>query len=78
MSINLTIVGPTGGGLLKVYPGTTEPATSTLNFNAGQTRSNNAIVGVLGGELRLKTFQLDGGTADVTIDVNGYIEQVPN
>jgi hypothetical protein len=78
VSLNVTIVNPTGGGFLKVYPGTTEPNTSTLNFSAGQTRANNAIVGLLDGMLRVKSFQADGGTADVVIDVNGYTEQVPN
>jgi Bacterial Ig domain len=78
VSINVTVVGPTGLGHLKIYPGTTEPATSTINFGPGQTRANNAIVSVLGGVLRVKTFQVDGGTADVVIDVNGYTDLVPN
>ncbi len=50
VSLNVTIVDPTGSGFLKLYPGTTEPDTSTLNFGAGRTRANNAVVGLLGGD----------------------------
>lgn len=78
VSLNVTVVGPTGAGHLKIYPGTTEPETSTINFGPGQTRANNAIASILGGVLRVKTFQVDGGTVDVVIDVNGYTERVPN
>ena len=78
VSINITVVVPSANGRLTVYPGTTEPDTSTLNFLAGQNRANNALVGVLGGLLRVNASMAGGGTTHVVIDVNGYTEQVPN
>ena len=45
VSINVTAVGPTAGGHVVVYPGNGAiPETSTINFNAGLTRANNAVV----------------------------------
>ena len=39
--LNTTIVGPSGGGFLTVYPcGTTPPNASNLNFAAGQVVPN--------------------------------------
>lgn len=78
VSLNVTAVDPSAGGHLTVYPGTTEPDTSTLNFGPGQTRANNAIASLLGGILRVKASMVGGATVDVVIDVNGYTEQVPN
>ncbi len=48
---NLTVVGPTGNGYLTMLPyntseGATPPTTSTLNYTAGQTVPNCAVVNV--------------------------------
>jgi len=49
ISVNLTATAQTAQGHLRLYPGGTTPTgTSSLNYAAGQTRANNAIV-VLGG-----------------------------
>ena len=50
----------------------------TLNFGAGQTRANNALLGVLGGILRVKPILSEPGTVDVVIDINGYVQPITN
>src|SRR5204863_118296 len=43
--LNVTAVGPTDLGDLRVYPaGQPEPLASTINFRAGATRANNAAI----------------------------------
>jgi hypothetical protein len=73
VSVNITAVFPASGGWLTVFPATTSivPPTSTLNYKAGQTRANNAIVGV--GSYG-SMYVNNGGTQPVhfIIDVNGY------
>ena len=50
------------------------PSTSTLNYVAGQTRANNAIVGLSpSGALAVRCSQASG-TAHVVLDVTGYFE----
>ena len=46
LSLNLTVTQPTAAGDLRLYPGDVPvaPPTSAINFQAGQTRSNNAIL----------------------------------
>jgi N-acetylneuraminic acid mutarotase len=75
LSVNLTATAQTTPGNLRLYPGgTTPPTTSSLNYTAGQTRANNAIV-MLGtlGDVGVRCAQASG-TAHVIIDVNGYFE----
>jgi hypothetical protein len=75
-SFNVTVVGPTQGGHFTVYaPGTRFPLASTLNFGAGQTRANNAVIPLgTGGSIAIVCTQPGGAAADVVIDVNGYFE----
>jgi hypothetical protein len=50
------------------------PDTSTLNYTAGQTRANNAIVALSGsGALAVYASQ-DSGTVHVIVDVSGYFK----
>jgi len=76
VTFNFTVVNPTNTGDLRIYPagpGISAPLVSTMNYSAGQTRANNAIVllGPTGGI----TIQADGaGTVDVLIDVTGYLQ----
>jgi hypothetical protein len=72
---NLTVTGPTAQGNLRLYPADQPvPSTSTLNYSAGQTRANNAIVGLSpSGALAIRCSQIVG-TADVVLDVTGYFE----
>jgi len=75
LSVNLTATEQTAQGHLRLYPGgTTPPNSSSLNYPAGQTRANNAVVtlGALG-DVGVQCVQ-GTGTAHVVIDVNGYFE----
>jgi hypothetical protein len=75
ISLNATITDPTHDGYLTFYPaGFTRPLASSLNYRAGQTRANNALV-LLGGagEIEAFCFQL-GGSAHLVIDINGFFE----
>jgi hypothetical protein len=75
VSINVTVTSPTSLGFLTLFPGgTTAPLASTINFRAGQTRANNAIV-PLGTNGTISV--LDGqpsGTTHFILDVNGYFQ----
>lgn len=76
--LNVTVVAPTSNGLLTIFPGDQAvPGTSTVNFAAGQTRANNAILLLASdanGTLGLIPFLNGGGTVHVILDVSGYFE----
>jgi hypothetical protein len=74
LSLNITVAQPTAAGFFQLYPGgSSSPATSTLNFAAGQVRANNAVAPVgSGATLVVVDGQAPGGTAHLIIDVNGY------
>ena len=78
VSLNLTIVGASGGGFLQAYAGDQPaPGTSVVNFVAGSTRANNALVQLaLGGSgtLALRPTLDNGTPLHVVVDVNGYFE----
>lgn len=71
--VNITVTSPTGGGWLNAYGSGAPPATPTsiLNFRAGETVPNLAIVRPgAGGRL---SIQLNAsGTAHVIVDVFGW------
>lgn len=73
---NVTVIDPTGGGFFSAYPGgTPPPATTTINFGAGQTRANQAILGLgADGSVTVLPFLSGGGQAHLVIDVTGYFE----
>jgi len=75
VSTNVTITGPTAQGHLTFNPaGTPPPLVSTINYRAGQTRANNAIL-LLGaaGDFVVSCGQASG-TVDFILDVNGYFQ----
>ena len=68
--LNLTVTNPTTGSFLTVYPdGSARPATSNLNFAAGQTVANLVVVPVTDGTIDIWNL---GGTTDVIADLVGY------
>jgi len=71
--LNVTVTNPTAPGFLTLHPaGTTVPLAATINFRAGQTRSNNGTVrpDPFGG---LAVFcGMASGSVDVILDVSGY------
>jgi uncharacterized protein DUF4394 len=75
VSVNLAVTQPTTVGNLRLFPaGTALPVVSSINYSAGQTRSNNAIVRLNAlGEMAVRCAQASG-TAGFILDVNGYFE----
>ncbi len=68
---NLTVVGPSQGGYLTVYPaGTSKPLASNVNFVAGATVPNRVIV-PLSSTGAIDIFN-SSGSSDVIVDVTGY------
>ena len=76
LALNLTVVSPTALGHVVAYPADVPvPATSNLNFSAGQTRANNAVVRLDGdGEIAFLATVGGGGTVHLIVDVVGYFE----
>jgi hypothetical protein len=75
LSFNITIIGPTAVGDLRIYPfGDALPAASVINFVAGQTRANNAILPLGLGRLAVHDDQVAGASVNFIIDVNGYFQ----
>ena len=75
VSLNIAVTGPTNAGNLRLHPGgTSVPLVSSINYKAGQTRSNNAVIRLNAlGELAAYLDQVSG-TAHLILDVNGYFK----
>jgi hypothetical protein len=76
LAVNLTVTQPSSGGHITAFPaGGSVPPASTLNFSAGQTRANNAVLGLSpAGGVSVSTVLSSGGTVHLIVDVNGYFE----
>lgn len=78
IAVNVTVVEPTGSGYLAAYPGYLEPTgTSTINFQAGSVRANNAILPLAlngTGTLAVIPSVAGGGTVHLILDVSGWFE----
>ena len=76
VAVNITETQAQGSGHLRVYPaGSPLPNVSTINFSAGQTRANNAIL-LLGSNGGVSVYAgiSAGLTVDFILDVNGYLQ----
>lgn len=76
VAANVAVTQTAAGGNLTVYPGGTAlPPTSTINYRAGQTRANNAILALgAAGDVSIYCSMSGAGTADVILDVAGYFQ----
>jgi hypothetical protein len=76
LSVNVTVTQPSSGGNITAFPaGGSVPLASTLNFSGGQTRANNAVLGLSPtGGVSVSTILFSGGTVHLIVDVNGYFE----
>jgi hypothetical protein len=65
---------PASSGHFTAFPaGGSLPLASTINFSAGQTRANNAVLPLgMGGAVSI--FNGGTGSAHVVIDVTGWFE----
>jgi hypothetical protein len=76
VSLNLTVVNASGAGDIRIYPGGgTLPLVSTLNYLAGQTIANAAVVGVTANAQISVRADVHG--THLVIDVNGYYASYP-
>lgn len=75
--LNVTVVNPSSGGYLTVYPdGTGLPTASNLNFWPHDTVPNLVVVRVTDGKV---DFHLgSSGSADLVADVSGYYSASAN
>jgi len=76
VALNVTIVSPSTDGFLTLSPGSIPyQGNSTINFRAGQTRANNAIL-PLGdaGDVTVIPFFSNGGSGHLILDVVGWFE----
>lgn len=76
--LNLTVTDATSAGFLTAYAdGGTQPTTSNVNFRAGQTVPNLAIVPV-GPDGAVDLSAHSGGSIDVVADIAGYFTLKPS
>ncbi|MET8462772.1 hypothetical protein [Micromonospora zamorensis] len=69
---NLTVTTPTKAGVLTAYPnGSGQPTASNVNYVAGETASNHAIVGV-GEDENIVLFNNSSGYTHLIVDQAGY------
>jgi uncharacterized repeat protein (TIGR01451 family) len=72
LSLNVTVVPGSARGELVLHPGdVVAPDPSTIHFGAGETRANNAIVG-LGADGTVATANRATAAVHLVVDVNGY------
>ena len=76
MSANVTVTAPSAAGDLRLYPPDLGvPLTTTINFRAGQTRANNAILLLSTDGSGMVGVHNDApGTVHLILDVNGWFQ----
>jgi hypothetical protein len=73
IAVNLTVVAPATAGHLRLFAsGTPMPEPSTINYVAGQTRANNAIVALGTDGAFVVYVHQPNGTTHLVVDVAGY------
>jgi Tol biopolymer transport system component len=78
VAVNVTVFQAQGPGRLTLHPGNlSTPNTSTINFLAGQSLANNAILALASngeGTLGFTPVVSGGGTVHLVVDVSGWFE----
>jgi hypothetical protein len=74
IAVNVTVVSPSAPGYMTLYSaGGPRPLASTINFGAGQTRGNNALLSLsFTGAFTVYPLVGGAGTAHFIVDVTGY------
>jgi IPT/TIG domain-containing protein len=74
ISANVTVTQPSASGDIRAFAASgAMPATSVINYQAGQTRANNALIPLGPGGLSVHCDQ-PSGTVQLIVDVNGYYQ----
>ena len=75
LAVNVTATEPTAAGYLKLYPDdATPPLASFVNYQAGQTRSNNGVIGLDASSRFVVEVGQAGGAVHLIVDVVGYFQ----
>ncbi|HYN22416.1 MAG TPA: hypothetical protein VE078_15755, partial [Thermoanaerobaculia bacterium] len=76
IAVNVTTVAPGANGLLQLFPGNAFPmGTSTINFVAGATRANNAMLTLAtNGAGTVGVQNAATSSTHVVLDVVGYYQ----
>lgn len=76
LSVNVTVTQAGADGDLRFYPGDgAVPLASTINFRAGQTRANNAVLPLsTDGQGSIGVQNDAPSSVHLIVDVNGYFE----
>lgn len=75
LAVNLEAVSPASAGHLQILPGgTAAVSTSIVNFAAGQTRANNALILLGGSGDFVAVAGLPAGSVHLIVDVVGWFE----
>ena len=70
MLVGVTVVRPSNGGFVTVYPcGEPPPATSSLNFAAGENRANAAAAAIGAGR---QVCVVATQPTDIIVDLAGW------
>jgi hypothetical protein len=74
-AVNMVVTAPAGGGNCRLYADATAPPplVSNINFAAGQTRGNNAIVR-LGIDGTITVLCAGSSSQHFILDVSGYFQ----
>lgn len=76
VTFNVTVTQPATPGYLMVYPdGSTPPATSNLNWAAGQTVANTVTVAMTDGVVDF--YNASPGSVQVVADLQGWYSAAP-
>lgn len=75
VAVNLTVTQATGAGNLRAFPdGTPVPLASVVNFSAGQTRANSAVLPLgPGGRVAIRN-DMPQGSVHFIVDVSAYLK----
>jgi uncharacterized repeat protein (TIGR01451 family) len=75
LALNVTVVSVAGEGFLRLFPANVEPpTTSTVNYSAGVTRANNAVIVLSPDGVIAVDGMVASGSIHFLIDVSGYFE----
>jgi hypothetical protein len=73
LAVNIAVVDPPSFGNIRLFPGDEDStATSTINFLAGTSRANNAIVPLAASGSGALALQSSAAGVHVVLDVMGY------
>jgi len=74
IAVNVTVTGPTAPGNLRLWATGELPTSSTINFAAGSTRANNAVLRLGASGSFSVLYTTAWGSTHFIVDVTGYFE----